>query len=185
MSRAVFLDRDGVLNRVVIREGRPYPPTSAQEVVYLPGIGEALEALHRAQFRLIVVTNQPDVSTGNQTREMVETIHEALRRRFPIDDIRVCYHVDQNGCECRKPKPGMLLDAAKVWNLDLSRCVIIGDRWRDIGAGKAAGCKTILVKGEYDEPQAESPDAVVSSLLEASRLILSTWNGHQTPRGSL
>ena len=179
MPRAVFLDRDGVINRVVLREGRPHPPSSVEDVSYLPGAAEAMQALRKAGFRLIVVTNQPDVGTGAQRREVVEAIHDELRRRFPIDDVRVCYHVDQDGCACRKPKPGMLLDAARAFSLDLGRSVMVGDRWRDIEAGRAAGCRTILVRGGYAEREPRRPDAVVHSLAEASELILSKWNGSQ------
>ena len=174
-ARAVFLDRDGVINRVILREGRAYPPASADDLELLPGVGPALDALRRGGFRLIVVTNQPDVGKGFQQREAVEAIHARLRAALPLDEIKVCYHVDEDGCSCRKPKPGMLLDAARAWRLELAQSVMVGDRWRDIEAGKAAGCKTILVQGGYDERQAESPDAIVSSLAQASELILSTW----------
>ena len=173
MRRAVFLDRDGVMNRAVVRGGRPYAPVSLREVELLSGVAEAIEALRRADFRVIVVTNQPDVATGRLRRETVEAIHAQMRARLPINDIKVCYHTDQDGCLCRKPKPGLLFEAATQWSLDLSRCVMVGDRWRDIEAGKAAGCKTILVRRAYSERQAEHPDAVVASLLEASRLIVS------------
>ena len=173
MRKAVFLDRDGVINRSIVRDGRPYPPSSVEEVEFLPGVAEAIWALRDAGFRIIVATNQPDVATGVQRREVVEAINESIRRTFPIDDIKVCYHLDENDCECRKPKAGMLLKAAAEWSLDLKQSFMIGDRWRDIGAGKAAGCRTILIRGDYKERQAENPDAVVDSLFEASILILS------------
>ena len=173
MNRAVFLDRDGVINRAVVRMGRPYPPASVAELEFLPRVAEAIERLRGAGFRLIVVTNQPDVATGVQRREIVEAMHERIRREFLIDDIVVCYHSDQDNCACRKPKPGMLLQAAAEWSLDLDQSFMVGDRWRDIGAGQAAGCKTILIRYEYDERQADRPDALVNSLFEASDLILS------------
>lgn len=173
MRRAVFLDRDGVINRAIVHGGRPFPPASLRDLEFLPGVAEAIEALRQADFRLIVVTNQPDVATGLQRRETVEAIHAQLRANLPIDDIKVCYHADQDGCPCRKPKPGLLFEAAKQWSLDLTRSVMVGDRWRDIEAGRAAGCKTVLVRGGYAERQAERPDAVVGSLLEASRVIMS------------
>ena len=180
MNRAVFLDRDGVLNRVVLRDGRSYPPTSVREVEFFPGVSEALAALRQAGFRLIVATNQPDVATGLQQRDVVEAIHDRLRQTFPIDDIEVCYHIDEDGCACRKPKPGMLFAAAGKWHLNLRHCVMVGDRWRDIEAGKAAGCKTILVRGYDAEQKAQDPDALVDSLAEASALILSNrWRSAQ------
>jgi D-glycero-D-manno-heptose 1,7-bisphosphate phosphatase len=170
--RAVFLDRDGVINRVVLRESRPYPPGSLDEFEFLPGVAEAMHGLHRAGFRLIVVTNQPDVATGVQRREIVEAMHQRICRTLPVDDIKVCYHIDRDVCHCRKPKPGMLLEAAREWSVDLDRSFLVGDRWRDIEAGKAANCKTILIQSDYREKRPESPDAIVGSLLEASMLIL-------------
>jgi D-glycero-D-manno-heptose 1,7-bisphosphate phosphatase len=171
-QRAVFLDRDGVLNRVVLRDRRAYPPASAEELDFLPGVAQATADLRRVGFRLIVVTNQPDVGKGIQTRQAVEAMHERVRRSLPVDDIKVCYHVDRDECGCRKPRPGMLLAAAREWGVNLGQSYMIGDRWRDVGAGKAAGCKTVWVRCDYDEPPAEGPDAVVASLLEASGLIL-------------
>ena len=179
MNRAVFLDRDGVINRAVLRDGRPFPPASAHAVEWLPRVAEALRALRGAGFRIIVVTNQPDVGRGTQSRDAVEAIHQELLRRFPIDEIKVCYHTDEDGCECRKPRPGMLLEAARAWGVDLRQSVMIGDRWRDIEAGKAAGCKTILIAQKYAERKAEQPDAVVESLAEASALICATWRDRQ------
>ena len=174
MNRAVFLDRDGVINRVIMRSDRPYSPTSLEEIEFLPGVGEAVEALRRADYRIIIVTNQPDVALGRTKRETVEAIHERLSRSFPIDDIKVCYHVDEDDCSCRKPKPGMLLEAARQWSLNLPQSYMVGDRWRDIGAGKAAGCKTILVGDGYGEKELDEPDAAFPTLLEASLFILSS-----------
>lgn len=175
MTPAVFIDRDGVVNRVVVRHGRPHPPNSLDEVEFFSGVAEAVQSLHFAGYSVVVVTNQPDVATGVQSREVVESIHAKIRLLFAVDDIKVCYHVDQDGCECRKPKPGLLLEAAYERSLNLAKSYMVGDRWRDIESGKAAGCKTILVRGEtnYAERRAENPDAIVNSLLEASVLILS------------
>ena len=172
MNRAVFLDRDGVINHVVLRDGRPYPPPSVDDLEFLPGVGQAIEELRGAGFRMVVVTNQPDVATGLQQREVVEAIHRRIEDAFGIKDFKVCYHVDQDDCSCRKPKPGMLVEAAHEWSLDLEQSFVVGDRWRDVDAGKAAGCRTILIQSGYSERAAENPDAVVYSLLEASRLIL-------------
>lgn len=173
MNRAVFLDRDGVINRVVLRGGRPYPPASLDDLQLLPGVVTAVQELRRAGFKIVVVTNQPDVATGAQTSQVVEAIHQKIRTALQIDEFKVCYHVDQDGCSCRKPKPGMLLDAAVDWSIDLDQSFMVGDRWRDIAAGKAAGCRTILLESGYAERRAEKPDAVAGSLLEASVLILS------------
>ena len=172
MHRAVFVDRDGVLNDVVLRDGRPYPPASVEEMSFLPGAIEAVAALRRAGYRVIVATNQPDVAKGIQRREVVEAMHERVRQTFAVNDIKVCYHVDDDGCACRKPKPGMLLEAAREWGLELRRSFMVGDRWRDIGAGRAAGCATILVTWAYVEREAPAPDLVVRSLAEATQFML-------------
>jgi len=172
MKRAVFLDRDGVLNRSMIRNGRPCAPTSAKEFELLPGVPEAVARLRKAGFLLIVVTNQPDIAAGTVSREVLERIHEKLRAWLPIDDIKVCCHADKDECACRKPKPGMLLEAAREWSIDLNRSFIVGDRWRDISAGKAAGCKTIFVDYGYAERLIDPPDFVVTSLQEAASIIL-------------
>ena len=175
MNRAVFLDRDGVILRALVRDGRPVAPASLEEVRYEPQAAATIDRLRRTGFLVIVVTNQPDVGRGAYRREAVEAIHADQRARLPVDDIKVCYHVDADGCACRKPKPGMLLDAAREWDVDLAKSVMVGDRWRDIEAGRAAGCKTILLEAAYDERPAEAPDAVAQSLREASQMILAKW----------
>lgn len=176
-ARAVFLDRDGVINEVVLREGKPYPPASVEALQILPGVPEALARLHEAGLKLVVVTNQPDVRTGTQRREVVEEMHARLTRELAIDDIRVCYHVESDGCACRKPAPGMLQDAASALGLDLSRSFLVGDRWRDVGAGRAAGCRTFFIDRGYRESAAKDPDFVVSSLPEAAAIILGELAG--------
>lgn len=173
---AVFLDRDGTLNIATIRDGRSYPPASLAELAVVPGAAPALSALRQAGFCTIVVTNQPDVALGKQRREVVEAINDALRAQLPLDDIRVCYHADADGCDCRKPKPGMLLDAARVWNIALDASFMVGDRWRDVAAGHAAGCRTLLIEAGYRERRVE-PTFSVTSLVEACDIILKTAGG--------
>jgi D-glycero-D-manno-heptose 1,7-bisphosphate phosphatase len=169
--RAVFLDRDGVINRATIRDGRPHPPATVDEFELLPGVPEALRRLKAEEYLLIVVTNQPDVARGLVRRETVDAIHARLAAALPVDDIRCCDHDDGDGCSCRKPRPGMLLDAAAAHGVDLGASVMVGDRWRDVEAGRRAGCATVLVDYAYAEPGA-APDAVVGSLLEAADWIL-------------
>ena len=176
MKKAVFLDRDGVLNASVVRDGRPYPPDSLKELVILPGVEETISDLHHAGFLIIVVTNQPDVARGKQSREVVEAMHEFLMNRLALDDIKTCFCIEGPGCECYKPKPKMLLDAASELNIELSGSFMIGDRWRDIGAGQAAGCKTFFIDYGYDEKQPERPDFVVASLFEAGQIILGKYS---------
>lgn len=169
---AVFLDRDGVLIRATVRNGKPHPPESVDLMEILPDVPEALARLRQAGFHLIVVTNQPDVARGRETREGVEAMHARLSAALPIDDVRVCYHDDVDACACRKPEPGMLIDAARDHGIDLSRSFMVGDRWRDVEAGRRAGCRTVFLDYGYAEPQPESPDRVVATLSEGVDWIL-------------
>ena len=174
MRRAVFLDRDGVINRAIVRDGKPYPPSSVDELEVLPGVAEALARLHDAGYRLVVVTNQPDVTRGTRTKQAVEDIHEALvRSGLAVDAFRVCYHDDIDQCGCRKPAPGLLLEAAREEGIDLNASFMIGDRWRDIEAGQRAGCKAIFIDYGYTERKPAEPYVRVGSPAEAMELILS------------
>jgi D-sedoheptulose 7-phosphate isomerase len=172
---AVFLDRDGVLNRAVVRDGKPYPPASLKELEILPNVASALRDLKAHGFAVYIITNQPDVARGNQTRETIEAMHQSLAASLPIDDIFVCYHDDTDNCECRKPKPGLLFEAQRKYNLDLAQSYMVGDRWRDIDAGHAAGCTTILIDYGYRERKpAKAPEATVRSLREAADWIMNS-----------
>src|SRR5262245_40225712 len=152
---AVFLDRDGVLNRTKSRNATPIPPASIAELEILPGVPEALERLKAAGYALVVVTNQPDVARGVTTIEVVNQLHDFLGERLPIDEFRVCVHDDHDRCECRKPRPGLLLAPPRY---NISQSVMVGDRWRDIDAGRAAGCRaTILIDYGYDEAIPNEP----------------------------
>lgn len=168
MARAVFLDRDGVINRALMRDGNPYPPRNIGELEVLPGVAEALERLHNSGFILIVVTNQPDVARGTQTRAMVEEINATLKSRLPIDEFRVCYHDDTDRCACRKPRAGALLQSAEKFGIDLKASFMIGDRWRDIEAGRRAGCKTIFIDYHYAETKHIESDYRACDLTEAA-----------------
>lgn len=173
MKRAVFLDRDGVLNRAVIRQGKPYPPSTPAELELLPGVEPALKRLKENAFLLIVVTNQPDVARGAQRRETVEAMNSFLGRQLPLDQFCVCYHDDTDNCSCRKPKPGLLTSAAIEWDVDLSSSYMVGDRWRDVDAGAAAGCRTVWIDCGYSErPPRQAPHARVRDLTEAADWIL-------------
>jgi D-glycero-D-manno-heptose 1,7-bisphosphate phosphatase len=158
---AAFLDRDGVLNQAIVRHGKPYPPASVDEMEILPGVEEALRRLKAAGYALVVVTNQPDVARGLQRREAVEAINAALLARLPLDEVRVCYHDDADRCGCRKPQPGLLVRQPAY---NLARSVMIGDRWRDIEAGRRAHVRAaVLIDHGYNERRVE-PDLSVPSL---------------------
>ncbi|MHB8731332.1 MAG: D-glycero-alpha-D-manno-heptose-1,7-bisphosphate 7-phosphatase [bacterium] len=180
-TAAVFLDRDGVLNEALVRDGRPYTPARPEDVTIVPGAANALAALKRAGFRLICVTNQPDVGRGLQTRDDVEAINRVVMRALPLDDILVCYHRDEDGCSCRKPRPGLLLDAAARHALDLGRSFMIGDRWRDIDAAHAAGCRSVLLDYGYAERgPVHRPDRRVRTIGEAAAWILDEAKREET-----
>jgi D-glycero-D-manno-heptose 1,7-bisphosphate phosphatase len=172
--RAVFLDRDGVINRALEREGKPYPPANLGEFEILPEVPKACAALKAAGYRLIVATNQPDVGRGTLLQSTVEAIHEYMCRRLPIDRVEVCYHAGrgQSDCDCRKPLPGMLVRAAGALRVELARSWMVGDRWRDIDCGHAAGCRTIFIDRGYAETLCQVPDFRADNLLEAAAIIL-------------
>ena len=178
MNRAVFLDRDGVINAPLIRDGKSYPPARVEDFNLLEGVPKACALLKEAGFLLIVVTNQPDVRTGKQTLEVVEAMHQTLNHQLPLDDVFVCYHVDEDGCSCRKPRPGMLLEAAQWHGVDLSRSFLVGDRRSDILAGQAVGCGCYFIDYHYREPGPEGPFDTVSDLLDAAHRILHLSSTH-------
>ncbi len=171
--RAVFLDRDGVLNRAVIRAGRPYPPEALSELEIAPGVEQGCRALREAGFLLVGITNQPDVARGRTEKKVVEEINGYLSNRLSMDSFRVCYHDDADGCECRKPKPGLILEAAGDRQIDLGASFMVGDRWKDIEAGRRAGCRTVLIDNHYAEANRSQPTFTVKNFEEAVRVILS------------
>jgi len=173
-----------VINRVTIRGGRPYPPATVEDFELLPGVPEALRRLEAAEYLLIVVTNQPDVARGRVSRGVVDAIHARLASLLPLDDIRCCYHDDADDCACRKPRPGMLQGAADAHGIDLAASVMVGDRWRDVEAGRRAGCATVLVRCDYREEHPAVPDTTVGSLLEAADWILARDGGAAAAVGS-
>jgi len=177
MSKAVFLDRDGVINRAIIRDGKPFSPSSLENLEILPGVKKALTDLRLGGYMLIVVTNQPDVARGKASRDSVDVINNYLLNHLPIDEIQTCFHDDKDICKCRKPLPGLLLESAKRHEVNLKKSYMVGDRWKDIEAGIAAGCKTIFIDYGYLERRPENFDHIVKSLIEASNLILGNVNG--------
>ncbi len=172
MRRAVFLDRDGVLNRAIVKDGKPYPPPDLGALEILPGVSEACRLLKTAGFTLIVVTNQPDVARGDTTRAVVEEMNRFLQTTLSLDDVRVCYHDDHDRCSCRKPQAGLIFDAAKDWGIDLKNSFLVGDRWKDIEAGHSAGCHTIFINCGYRERSDCAKDYEAASLLDAAAYVL-------------
>ena len=172
MQPAVFLDRDGVLNEAIVRDGKPYPPRDLGELAITFGARAALDELKREGFLLIVVTNQPDIARREAKRADVDRINAQLCAALPLDAVEVCEHDDQEHCDCRKPKPGMILNARKKFGVDLAGSFVVGDRWRDIEAGRRAGCRTILIGDGYAETFPCVPTIKLASLPAAVSWII-------------
>lgn len=168
MRKAVFLDRDGVLNKAIVKNGKPYPPSSLEELKIDADTLPALRRLKEKGYLLIGATNQPDVARGTTPKSFVESINNVILDKLPLDEMRVCYHDDVDQCDCRKPRPGLLTKTASDLNIDLKNSFMIGDRWKDVAAGKSAGCKTIWLDCAYDEKfSADKADVTVLTLTEA------------------
>ena len=174
--RAVFLDRDGVLNRPVVRNGRPHPPSSVEDFELYDDAEDGCARLKAAEFLLVVITNQPDVGRGSQSREAVEAMHVKMQSALPLlDRIEVCYHAGERygePCYCRKPRPGMILRAAAELKIDLRASYVVGDRWRDINCARAAGCRAIFIERGYEESLCEAPDFTVANFGDAVNTLL-------------
>ena len=170
---AVFLDRDGIINRAMVRDGKPYPPSRMEDFEILSGTIASLSRLADFGYVLIGITNQPDVARGTQSREMVESFNSLIQSRLPVREIFVCYHDNPDNCECRKPRPGLIFQAAGKYGLDLARSWMVGDRWKDIAAGQAIGLKTIFVDYHYVETyQGEPADFTVEDTAFLADIIL-------------
>ncbi|MFN0029657.1 MAG: D-glycero-alpha-D-manno-heptose-1,7-bisphosphate 7-phosphatase [Acidimicrobiales bacterium] len=179
---AVFLDRDGVLNAASVIGGVPHPPEDADQVVLLEGVVDACAQLRAAGLVLVVVTNQPDIARGRTSWDAVQTISDTVTAGLGITRVLTCPHDDDEGCHCRKPLPGLLLDAAAELSLDLRRSTMVGDRWRDIDAGRAAGVATVWIDHGYAERKPKAPDVVVGALRDAVPFIVERAMTQGVPR---
>ena len=169
--RAVFLDRDGVLAEAIVRaDGNPYAPTRVRDFALVADAGQQVRRLHDAGFLCVVFTNQPELANGELRAEDLAEMHRQLRAAIPLDEVYVCPHDKSEGCRCHKPAIGMIEDAVAQWNVDLARSYVVGDRWRDVEAGKAAGCYSILIERPYSK--ATWASARVATLAEAVDTIL-------------
>jgi D-glycero-D-manno-heptose 1,7-bisphosphate phosphatase len=169
-NKSLFLDRDGVINTVLFDENKmPLSPCSIGEIEFTEGIKDVLEKAHGLGYLNILITNQPYIAYGSLKKSVLDDMHKFIRSELPLDDIFVCPHEDDDNCSCRKPKPGMLLDAAKKWNIDLSKSFMVGDTERDVGAGRLIGCKTVMVDAPYN--QSINCDIRVKSVLEIIKFL--------------
>jgi D-glycero-D-manno-heptose 1,7-bisphosphate phosphatase len=179
MYRAVFLDRDGVLNRSVLVDGVPTPPSRPEDVEILDGVVQAIQILKAHSFIPVVVTNQPDVARGHASRSQVEAINKHISSAIEVEYFYTCFHDDIHQCNCRKPFPGLLLRAAEDLRLDTYQSYMVGDRWRDIAAGQAVGCQSFFIDYSYSEREPRMPFRRVSSLLQATSMIIGEINGRK------
>ena len=171
MKKAVFLDRDGVVNKAFIRNGLPTSPISLNELEILPGVKESILRLKKLNYICLLVTNQPDVSRGKIEKKNVIEMNNFLKKEIELDDIFACYHDDKDNCKCRKPKPGMIIQASNKWDIDVRKSFMIGDRWRDIQAGINAGCKTFFIDNNYNEDKLVEASYTSANLLGAVIII--------------
>ena len=171
--RAVFLDRDGVLNKLVSRDGGFYSPRRAADFELFPWTVESLRILHENGWLLVVVTNQPDIARGHMSIDELQSMHDVLRAATPVDSIRVCPHDGTASCTCRKPQPGLFLRAIDELGIDESTSWTIGDRASDIAAGLAVGTRVIHVASGQEEPPNDDRIVRATNLLDAVRHILS------------
>jgi len=178
IKRAIFLDRDGVLNETIIKEKEITSPLNLNDLKVFPEVKETLLTFKKYGYLLIMVTNQPDIARNKNTKKNVEEINNFLKNHLNLDDIFVCYHDDKDFCDCRKPKSGMLIAASKKHNIDLPKSFIIGDRWRDIEAGKNAECKTIFIDFKYQEKLKSKPDYTITSIADAKNIIKKLVNNY-------
>jgi len=176
INKAIFLDRDGVINLPIILDKAPYPPQDIYQLIIIPHIANTLLTLTKLGYLNIIVTNQPDVARGIQTKAKVERINNFLLGALSIDDIFVCYHDNKDNCSCRKPKAGMLLKAAKKYNIDFSKSWMIGDRTTDIEAGKKVGCKTIFIDYNYKETKSIKSDYIIKNVNNITNIVLGLKN---------
>lgn len=171
MNKAVFLDRDGVLNRVPIVNGVPSSPSELSELQIIDKVGEAIARLKASGFIPVIVTNQPDIARGKATLDAVTQINRTICEVLEIEHLYMCLHDDHHKCKCRKPLPGLIIKASTDLRITLNESFMVGDRWKDISAGQAAGCKSFFIDYSYRENKPSRPFVKVTSLYEVADLI--------------
>ncbi len=176
LQPAVFLDRDGVINRAIIYEQLPYPPRRLEELTILDGVKEAVSLLHNHGFITAVVTNQPDIARGVSTLDSVLDLHKEISSKTGLQNFYLCAHDERDGCECRKPNTGLIKRAVLDLDLDVSKSFMVGDRWKDIEAGQRVGFQCFYIDNNYLEQRPSLPFRRVTSLLEAAILITEDFN---------
>lgn len=170
-NKAIFLDRDGVINKIVKRDEKISSPQNLKEFEILPDASKSLGAFKKMGFLNIIITNQPDINRNLLKIEDLQKMHEYIIEKLPVDDIAFCPHVNEDNCPCRKPEPGLIFRSADKWSIDLAKSYMVGDSWKDILAGKAAGCKTFLLRKEYNKDFKTDYNFEINNLTEMINII--------------
>jgi len=172
LSKAVFLDRDGVINKPIIIDGKSYAPRLLKDFKIFPKVKSDVKKLKDKGFKVLVITNQPDIGNKLLKKSTLKEMHSILKAKVPLDKIYFCPHTRNDRCKCRKPKPGMIIKASNELKIDLKESYVVGDRKIDIDAGIKAGCKTIFVNNNYYEKKPTKQKKNVKSLHDAVKYIL-------------
>jgi D-glycero-D-manno-heptose 1,7-bisphosphate phosphatase len=170
-NKAIFFDRDGVLNKTLLKNGKPYAPRNIKDFKIISDAYSILSYLKSLNYLMFVVTNQPDVGNGYMDKIIVEEMHEMILDQLPIQEIFTCYHSQKDNCSCRKPKTGMLEKAHKKFNLNIKDCFIVGDRFSDIEAGQKFKFQTVMIGTGYGEKPLAKPDFNIDKLEDLRSII--------------
>lgn len=155
-NKAFFFDRDGILNKSILKKNKPYSPRNLRELILNFELVEFIKKLKKKNFKIIVITNQPDIKSGKLSKYTLRIINLIIKKKFYIDDFFICIHGRNENCHCRKPKPGLIIKASKKWNINLKESFFVGDRLKDMRAGEIVGCNTIFIDYDYDETKPKS-----------------------------
>jgi len=171
MKKAVFIERDGVLNQAFVNGRQQVGPASLAEFRLQEGVLPLLARLKEAGFLLLVTTNQPGIARGDLSRRELDRMHDQLRRLIPVDDIFICPHDDPDRCPCRKPRPGLFQEARCKWQLNMNASFVVSDKWQDVEAARSAGCTSILIRSAWNG--AAHPDLILQDFGSVVEKILS------------
>lgn len=181
MIPAVFFDRDGILVQAPIVQGRPHSARTVDEIRMIPAAFQLCEVLREARIPTFMITNQPDIARGLIERSVVDEQNQIVARALNLTEVAVCPHDDGDDCYCRKPRPGLIEKLGQKHRINLSTSVVVGDRWRDIDAGVAAGTLTLFIDYGYEERRPKNPTRTVHSTDEMLNAVLGLLhlNRHQ------
>ena len=171
LSKAFFLDRDGVINKSFLQKGKPVAPTKLADFKIIKDVKKSLIYLKAKGYLTIIVSNQPDLRKGLLNKSVLKKMNRKLKEELKIDDIFICEHMSIDRCDCRKPKLGMILNAKKKWNIDLKNSYLIGDRWRDIYLANKLNIKCFYIDNNYKEKKPKKYNYKVISLFHAIKIL--------------